>query len=87
MDLLDTDSKPDPGFIKQNLEPSPQQNPAAPQEAPGSAGEGEESEREETESSGDNTSQYSLHPPHDCPYLLLLQGRCSAQVRTTPETV
>uniref|UniRef100_A0A3B3CAF0 Si:ch211-176g6.2 n=1 Tax=Oryzias melastigma TaxID=30732 RepID=A0A3B3CAF0_ORYME len=79
MDLLDTDSKPDPGFIKQNLEPSPQQNPAAPQEAPGSAGEGEESEREETESSGDNTSQYSLHPPHDCPYLLLLQGRCSAQ--------
>ncbi|XP_059180894.1 ras-associating and dilute domain-containing protein-like [Centropristis striata] len=36
----------------------------------------EESEREETESSGDNTTQYSIHPPHDCPYLLLLQG-CS----------
>ncbi|KAK5851315.1 hypothetical protein PBY51_002118 [Eleginops maclovinus] len=38
--------------------------------------EGEESEREETESSDDNTTQYSIHPPHDCPYLLLLQG-CS----------
>uniref|UniRef100_A0A3B3V0L0 Si:ch211-176g6.2 n=1 Tax=Poecilia latipinna TaxID=48699 RepID=A0A3B3V0L0_9TELE len=36
--------------------------------------EGEESEREETESSDDNTTQYSIHPPHDCPYLLLLQG-------------
>ncbi|XP_061764761.1 ras-associating and dilute domain-containing protein isoform X1 [Nerophis ophidion] len=38
--------------------------------------EGEESEREETESSDDNTTQYSIHPPHDCPYLLLLHG-CS----------
>ncbi|XP_037546653.1 ras-associating and dilute domain-containing protein-like [Nematolebias whitei] len=38
--------------------------------------EGDESEREETESSGDNTTQYSIHPPQDCPYLLLLQG-CS----------
>ncbi|KAM6897521.1 ras-associating and dilute domain-containing protein [Xenentodon cancila] len=38
--------------------------------------EGEESEREETESSDDNSTQYSIHPPHDCPYLLLLQG-CS----------
>ncbi|XP_068611004.1 ras-associating and dilute domain-containing protein-like [Brachionichthys hirsutus] len=38
--------------------------------------EGEESEREETESSDDNTTQYSIHPPQDCPYLLLLQG-CS----------
>lgn len=42
--------------------------------------EGEESEREETESSGDNTTQYSIHPPHDCPYLLLLQGCSLAQV-------
>ncbi|KAK2885070.1 ras-associating and dilute domain-containing protein-like isoform X2 [Channa argus] len=41
--------------------------------------EGEESEREETESSDDNTTQYSIHPPHDCPYLLLLQGCSSAQ--------
>uniref|UniRef100_I3KU61 Si:ch211-176g6.2 n=1 Tax=Oreochromis niloticus TaxID=8128 RepID=I3KU61_ORENI len=24
--------------------------------------------------SDDNTTQYSIHPPHDCPYLLLLQG-------------
>lgn len=42
--------------------------------------EGEESEREETESSDDNTTQYSIHPPHDCPYLLLLQGCSLAQV-------
>ncbi|XP_028991053.1 ras-associating and dilute domain-containing protein-like [Betta splendens] len=46
--------------------------PAGPKDE----GEGEESEREETESSDDNTTQYSIHPPHDCPYLLLLQG-CS----------
>ncbi len=42
--------------------------------------EGEESEREETESSDDNTTQYSIHPPHDCPYLLLLQGCSLTQV-------
>ncbi|MEQ2199369.1 hypothetical protein XENOCAPTIV_021083 [Xenoophorus captivus] len=42
--------------------------------------EGEESEREETESSDDNTTQYSIHPPHDCPYLLLLQGWSLTQV-------
>lgn len=47
---------------------------------PGGEREGEESEREETESSGDNTTQYSIHPPHDCPYLLLLQGCSLAQV-------
>ncbi|KAM8729884.1 ras-associating and dilute domain-containing protein-like [Acanthopagrus schlegelii] len=41
--------------------------------------EGEESEREETESSDDNTTQYSIHPPQDCPYLLLLQGCSLAQ--------
>ncbi|CAN9508889.1 unnamed protein product [Ophioblennius macclurei] len=41
--------------------------------------EGEESEREETESSDDNTTQYSIHPPRDCPYLLLLQGCSLAQ--------
>ncbi|XP_029311731.1 ras-associating and dilute domain-containing protein [Cottoperca gobio] len=41
--------------------------------------EGEESEREETESSDDSTTQYSIHPPHDCPYLLLLQGCSLAQ--------
>lgn len=45
--------------------------------------EGEESEREETESSDDNTTQYSIHPPHDCPYLLLLQGCSAAQVRSS----
>lgn len=42
--------------------------------------EGEESEREETESSDDNTTQYSIHPPQDCPYLLLLQGCSLSQV-------
>uniref|UniRef100_A0A3Q4HAI5 Ras-associating and dilute domain-containing protein-like n=1 Tax=Neolamprologus brichardi TaxID=32507 RepID=A0A3Q4HAI5_NEOBR len=30
-------------------------------------------------SSDDNTTQYSIHPPHDCPYLLLLQGYNPAQ--------
>lgn len=42
--------------------------------------EREESEREETESSDDNTTQYSIHPPQDCPYLLLLHGCSLAQV-------
>lgn len=46
----------------------------------GSEREGEESEREETESSDDNSTQYSIHPPHDCPYLLLLQGCSHTQV-------
>uniref|UniRef100_H3CJK5 Si:ch211-176g6.2 n=1 Tax=Tetraodon nigroviridis TaxID=99883 RepID=H3CJK5_TETNG len=45
----------------------------------GESEKGEESEREETESSDDNTTQYSIHPPHDCPYLLLLQGCSPAQ--------
>ncbi|KAL0984011.1 hypothetical protein UPYG_G00135880 [Umbra pygmaea] len=31
-------------------------------------------EREETESSDDNLTVCCIHPPHDCPYLLLLQG-------------
>lgn len=42
--------------------------------------EREESEREETENRDDNTKQYYIHPPHDCPYLLLLQGCSHAQV-------
>ena len=37
-------------------------------------------EKEETESSDDNTTQYSIHPPLDCPYLLLLQGCSPSQV-------
>lgn len=32
------------------------------------------SEKEETESSDDNSTQYSIHPPHHFPYFLLLQG-------------
>uniref|UniRef100_A0A3Q3JH48 Uncharacterized protein n=1 Tax=Monopterus albus TaxID=43700 RepID=A0A3Q3JH48_MONAL len=43
-------------------------------EREGEESEREEREKEETESSDDNTTQYSIHPPHDCPYLLLLQG-------------
>ncbi|XP_055032416.2 ras-associating and dilute domain-containing protein [Misgurnus anguillicaudatus] len=31
-------------------------------------------EREETESSDDNSTQYSIHPPLEFPYFLLLQG-------------
>ncbi|XP_034749247.1 RA_Radil_like and Myo5p-like_CBD_Rasip1 domain-containing protein isoform X2 [Etheostoma cragini] len=31
-------------------------------------------EKEETESSDDNSTQYSIHPPFDFPYFLLLQG-------------
>ncbi|RXM31497.1 Ras-associating and dilute domain-containing protein [Acipenser ruthenus] len=31
-------------------------------------------EKEETESSDDNTTQYSIHPPFELPYFLLLQG-------------
>ncbi|XP_064806662.1 ras-interacting protein 1-like isoform X2 [Oncorhynchus masou masou] len=36
-------------------------------------------EREETESSDDNVTLYSIHPPQDCPYLLLLQGYSNRQ--------
>ncbi|RVE59212.1 hypothetical protein OJAV_G00186410 [Oryzias javanicus] len=81
MDLLDTESKPDPDFIKQNLEPSPEQSPAGPREAPRSAGEGEESEREETESA----SQYSLHPP-PCPTPTCCCCRAAALLRTSSST-
>lgn len=37
------------------------------------------SEREETESSDDNATQFSIHPPRDSPYLLLLHGYSSTQ--------
>ncbi|XP_014351310.1 ras-associating and dilute domain-containing protein [Latimeria chalumnae] len=33
-----------------------------------------ETEKEETESSDDNMTQYSIHPPFEFPYFLLLQG-------------
>ncbi|KAJ0016260.1 hypothetical protein NQD34_014550, partial [Periophthalmus magnuspinnatus] len=48
---------------------------------PGARGErgAVEWEREETESSGDSSTQYSIHPPQDCPYLLLLRGHSHAQ--------
>ncbi|XP_066498669.1 ras-associating and dilute domain-containing protein-like [Hoplias malabaricus] len=36
-------------------------------------------EKEETESSDDNTTQYSIHPPFDYPYFLLLQGYSQRQ--------
>lgn len=38
-------------------------------------------EKEETESSDDNATQYSIHPPFDYPYFLLLQGYSHRQVR------
>lgn len=41
------------------------------------------SEREETESSDDNATQYSIHPPLDFPYFLLLQGFSYRQVGQT----
>ncbi|XP_068161220.1 ras-associating and dilute domain-containing protein-like isoform X2 [Antennarius striatus] len=75
--------------LKRSPEQSHIHSPAFPYEGDGGAQtktetlcpsrgerEGEESEREETESSDDSTTQYSIHPPQDCPYLLLLQG-CS----------
>lgn len=37
-------------------------------------------EKEETESSDDNTTQYSIHPPFEFPYFLLLQGYSHRQV-------
>ncbi len=37
-------------------------------------------EREETESSDDSATQYSIHPPLDFPYFLLLQGFSYRQV-------
>ncbi|XP_034717216.1 ras-associating and dilute domain-containing protein [Etheostoma cragini] len=43
---------------------------------PRGEGEREESKGLETENRDDNTTQYHIHPPQDCPYLLLLQG-CS----------
>ncbi|RXN00965.1 Ras-associating and dilute domain-containing protein [Acipenser ruthenus] len=50
-------------------------------------------EKEETESSDDNTTQYSIHPPFEFPYFLLLQGYSYRQEKTKelagiqPETV
>lgn len=63
----------------------------APQGPPGEAPEAEAdkealqlgAEKEETESSDDNTTQYSIHPPFDFPYFLLLQGYNHRQVRGT----
>ncbi|XP_043918030.1 ras-associating and dilute domain-containing protein-like isoform X2 [Protopterus annectens] len=37
-------------------------------------GQGLATEKEETESSDDHTTQYSIHPPFEVPYFLLLQG-------------
>lgn len=44
-------------------------------------GRGLITEKEETESSDDITTQYSIHPPFDFPYFLLLQGYSHRQVR------
>ncbi|XP_077959332.1 ras-associating and dilute domain-containing protein isoform X9 [Gasterosteus aculeatus] len=53
--------------------------PTLRDEREGEESEREESEREATESSNDNTILYSIHPPHDCPYLLSLQAFSPAQ--------
>lgn len=37
-------------------------------------------EKEDTESSDDNGTQYSIHPPFDFPYFLLLEGYSYSQV-------
>lgn len=44
-------------------------------------------EKEETESSDDNATQYSIHPPFDFPYFLLLQGYDHRQVGYRPRRV
>uniref|UniRef100_A0A8C9V8J3 Ras association and DIL domains 2b n=1 Tax=Scleropages formosus TaxID=113540 RepID=A0A8C9V8J3_SCLFO len=49
-------------------------------------------EKEETESSDDNATQYSIHPPFDFPYFLLLQGYSYRQdfviyLMTGPSTI
>lgn len=94
MDILDSDTKQ----CYEQSKPNPEQSHIHSHEAfsegdggspakkeplcPRGEREGEESEREETESSDDNSTQYSIHPPHDCPYLLLLHGCSPAQVRS-----
>ena len=41
-------------------------------------------EKEETESSDDCSTQFSVHPPFDFPYFLLLQGYSHKQVSQQP---
>eukprot|EP00063_Salmo_salar_P060219 XP_014035054.1 PREDICTED: ras-interacting protein 1-like isoform X1 [Salmo salar] len=73
--------------LKQRVEESYVDASVSPLEDPGSETYTEplcpspemEREREETESSDDNVTLYSIHPPQDCPYLLLLQGYCNRQ--------
>lgn len=77
--------------LKQRVEESYVDASVSPLEDPGSETYTEplcpspemEREREETESSDDNVTLYSIHPPQDCPYLLLLQGYCNRQVGHT----
>ncbi|KAK7918827.1 hypothetical protein WMY93_010111 [Mugilogobius chulae] len=90
-DMLDRDADKSPAHQSQNslqIFEFPQTGPeqrhieARSEEATTEAlceREAGEWEREETESSGDSGAQYSIHPPHDCPYLLLLRGRSHAQ--------
>lgn len=92
MDILDSDTKQCYEQSKTNPEQSPIRSHGDLSEGDGGSQakketlclrgerEVEESEREETESSDDNTTQYFIHPPHDCPYLLLLHGNSPAQV-------
>lgn len=57
--------------------------PESPSEAPEADERSLRTEKEETESSDDNTTQYSVHPPFDFPYFLLLQGYSYRQVRAS----
>jgi len=43
-------------------------------------------EKEETESSDDHSTQFSVHPPFDFPYFLLLQGYSHKQVSLPRKT-
>lgn len=71
------------------LDPASPTSSVSPPESPSEATEAEadadarslRTEKEETESSDDNTTQYSVHPPFDFPYFLLLQGYSYRQVR------
>ncbi|KAG7459379.1 hypothetical protein MATL_G00209930 [Megalops atlanticus] len=72
MDLSGSGERGEEGGRGQSPGPREDPQPEADKEAPCP-------EKEETESSGDNSTQYSVHPPLDFPYFLLLQGYSCAQ--------
>ncbi|XP_036408324.1 ras-interacting protein 1-like [Megalops cyprinoides] len=72
MDLSGPGERGEEGRRGQSPRPQEDPQPEADKEAPCP-------EKEETESSGDNSTQYSVHLPLDFPYFLLLQGYSCAQ--------